>query len=240
VQRNGVASIGIIARRSSLEPQDLAAARTGAVRREHRTSASEQIMPARGRQQLADQRPLCQWRDTTHLCRSSSRLANGGSASARSQGRTQAEDDPRKTPVGTGRHGTERDSCPRFCATGWASVVVRVLSSTASAVCYPWCAVALAPEARQCPAFATWSGGSWPGVWGRKSQPAGHCRVRVCPRRSTRMVPGSYGGRSSGAHHAGCVIRARLLARSGTTLPRRRRLRRLARRAHRPVRDVRR
>jgi hypothetical protein len=164
VQRNGVASIGIIARRSSLEPQDLAAARTGAVRCEHRTSASEQITPARGRQQLADQRPLCQWRDTTHLCRSSSRLANGGSASARSQGRTQAEDDPRKTPVGTGRHGTERDSGPRFCATGWASVVVRVLSSTASAVCYPWCAVALAPEARQCPAFATWSGGSWLGV----------------------------------------------------------------------------
>jgi NADPH:quinone reductase-like Zn-dependent oxidoreductase len=35
------------------------------------------------------------------------------------------------------------------------------------------------------------------------------------------------------------VIRARLLARSGTTLPRRRRLRWLARRAHRPVRDVR-
>ena len=36
------------------------------------------------------------------------------------------------------------------------------------------------------------------------------------------------------------VIRARLLARSGTTLPRRRRPRWLARRAHRPVRDVRR
>jgi hypothetical protein len=31
------------------------------------------------------------------------------------------------------------------------------------------------------------------------TQPAGHCRVRVCPRRSTRMVPGSHGGRSSGA-----------------------------------------
>ena len=38
----------------------------------------------------------------------------------------------------------------------------------------------------------------------------------------------------------GCVIRARLLARSETTLPRRRRPRWLARRAHRPVRDVRR
>ncbi len=38
----------------------------------------------------------------------------------------------------------------------------------------------------------------------------------------------------------GCVIRARLLARSETTLPRRRRPRWLARRAHQPVRDVRR
>jgi TetR/AcrR family transcriptional regulator, copper-responsive repressor len=47
------------------------------------------------------------------------------------------------------------------------------------------------------------------------------------------------GGRSSGAR-CGCVIRARLLARSETTLPRRRRPRWLARRAHRPVRDVRR
>src|SRR2546422_3559009 len=48
-----------------------------------------------------------------------------------------------------------------------------------------------------------------------------------------------HGGRSSGAR-CGCVIRARLLARSETTLPRRRRPRRLARRAHRPARDVRR
>jgi hypothetical protein len=47
------------------------------------------------------------------------------------------------------------------------------------------------------------------------------------------------GGRSSGAR-CECVIRARLLARSETTLPRRRRLRWLERRAHRPVRDVRR
>ena len=43
-----------------------------------------------------------------------------------------------------------------------------------------------------------------------------------------------------GAARCGCVIRARLLARSETTLPRRRRPRWLARRAHRPVRDVRR
>src|SRR5207245_1508658 len=49
----------------------------------------------------------------------------------------------------------------------------------------------------------------------------------------------SHGGRSSGAR-CGCVIRGRLLARSETTLPRRRRPRWLARRAHRPVRDVRR
>jgi len=52
-------------------------------------------------------------------------------------------------------------------------------------------------------------------------------------------VPGAHGGRSSGAR-CGCVIRARLLARSETTLPRRRRPRWLARRAHQPVRDVRR
>ncbi len=50
---------------------------------------------------------------------------------------------------------------------------------------------------------------------------------------------GSWLGEAQ-ASHAGCVIPARLLARSGTTLPRRRRLRWLARRAHRPVRDVRR
>ncbi len=37
-----------------------------------------------------------------------------------------------------------------------------------------------------------------------------------------------------------CVIRARLIARSDTTPPRRRRHRWLARSAHRPVRDVRR
>jgi hypothetical protein len=52
-------------------------------------------------------------------------------------------------------------------------------------------------------------------------------------------VPDAHGGRSSGAR-CGCVIRARRLARSETTLPRRRRPRGLARRAHRPVRDVRR
>jgi hypothetical protein len=42
------------------------------------------------------------------------------------------------------------------------------------------------------------------------------------------------------AHDAGCVIRVRRLARSGPTLPQRRQLRWLVRRAHRPVRDVRR
>jgi len=56
--------------------------------------------------------------------------------------------------------------------------------------------------------------------------------------RQKLKVPGAHGGRSSGARY-GCVIRARLLARSETTLPRRRRPRLLARRAHRLVRDVR-
>jgi hypothetical protein len=56
---------------------------------------------------------------------------------------------------------------------------------------------------------------------------------------SLTNVPGAHGGRSSGAR-CGCVIRVRLLARSETTPPRRRRPRWLARRAHQPVRDVRR
>src|SRR6516164_2079120 len=56
------------------------------------------------------------------------------------------------------------------------------------------------------------------GCSGRKSQPAGHCRIRVCPRRSTRVVPGSVS--EVQAHHAGCVIRVWLLARSGTRLAR--------------------
>jgi hypothetical protein len=49
----------------------------------------------------------------------------------------------------------------------------------------------------------------------------------------------SFGNPDFVATSAGCVIRARLLARSGRTLPRRRRLRWLARRTHRPERDVR-
>src|SRR5258708_30998375 len=93
-------------------------------------------------------------------------------------------------------------------AMGRKETVVRDLChelgiSSRTAVRYPWCAVALAPDARQCPAS--------------QARAAGEVQ----------------------AHHAGCVIRARLLARSGTTLPRRRRLPWLARRAHRPVRDAR-
>jgi hypothetical protein len=53
-------------------------------------------------------------------------------------------------------------------------------------------------------------------------------------------VPGARGGRVHDAARCGCVIRAQLLARSETTLLQRRRPRWLARRAHRPVRDVRR
>jgi len=68
-----------------------------------------------------------------------------------------------------------------------------------------------------------------------------HRRSRVekgssdAPRR--HPGPSAHGGRSSGAR-CGCVMRARLLARSGTRLPRRRRPRCLARQPHRPVRDV--
>jgi hypothetical protein len=58
-------------------------------------------------------------------------------------------------------------------------------------------------------------------------------RAGACPRTSTRMAPGAQ-------YRVGCAIRVRLLARSGTTLPRRRRPRWLGRRAHRPVRDARR
>ena len=57
------------------------------------------------------------------------------------------------------------------------------------------------------------------------------------PRRPARLVNVNEG---EVALPAGSVIRAWLLARSETTLPRGRRLRWLARRAHRPVRDVRR
>src|SRR4029077_901521 len=56
------------------------------------------------------------------------------------------------------------------------------------------------------------------------------------------MVPGAYGG-GLGQFvflRCGCVIRARLLARSETTLRRRRRPRSLGRCAHRPGRDARR
>jgi hypothetical protein len=75
-----------------------------------------------------------------------------------------------------------------------------------------------------------------PGTASARAATAGRSsdrRAGACPRTSTRMAPGAQ-------YRVGCAIRVRLLARSGTTLPRRRRPRWLGRRAHRPVRDARR
>jgi hypothetical protein len=88
-------------------------------------------------------------------------LASDGSASARSHGPTQAEDDPCKTPVGNGRHGTERDNCLRFAARAGHQQSVGAYLAQPRPCAFPGAPSRLRLDTRQCPAFATCSGGSW-------------------------------------------------------------------------------